>query len=226
MSDIYEQKPWLNDDPQTVDTLKKNLGIDGSSSIPSIGSGDNGKVLTANVSGDTKTASWETPSDGLPEIGSGDGGKVLTANVSGDTKTATWETPSDELPAIGAGDDGKVLTANVSGDTKTVTWETPSGGGSSAFIVNVDWTYSDWTLDKNFNEIYAAFLNGDNLRFQNLDGNYSIFVLTSIASYLDDPDNPMCAVTLCSLYANTVEEYTFMSTTGKGVLTYTPDPNS
>ena len=226
MSDIYEQKPWLNDDPQTVDTLKKNLGIDGSSSIPSIGSGDNGKVLTANVSGDTKTATWETPSDGLPEIGSGDGGKVLTANVSGDTKTAIWETPSDELPAIGGGDDGKVLTANVSGDTKTVTWETPSGG-SSTFIVNVDWTYSDWTLDKNFNEIKTAYLAGNVLRFQNIEnGSYTVFTLTGLSDFLEDPQNPACGVTLCCLYANTVEEYMFMSSTGTGVLTYNPGASS
>lgn len=60
MSDIYEQKPWLNDDPQTVDTLKKNLGIDGGSGLPEIEAGDDGKVLTVSDG----EATWETPSAG------------------------------------------------------------------------------------------------------------------------------------------------------------------
>ena len=82
MSDIFEQKPWLNDDPQTVDTLKKNLGIDGGSGLPEIGSGDNGKVLTASVDGDTKEATWETPSGG--------GGGVIYVTESLDVLSATY----------------------------------------------------------------------------------------------------------------------------------------
>lgn len=62
---IFERKGWLNDDPQTVDTLKDNLDIEGGGSgLPEIGSGDNGKVLTASVHGDAKEATWETPSGG------------------------------------------------------------------------------------------------------------------------------------------------------------------
>lgn len=88
---IFHIKPWLNDDPQTVNTLKKNLGISAASQVPEIGSGDNGKFLQASVSGQTKSTAWSEVSQ-LPEIGSGDNGKFLQASVVGQTKSAVWVT--------------------------------------------------------------------------------------------------------------------------------------
>lgn len=93
-----------------------------STGIPSISSGDAGKVLSVN-SGETGVE-WSNPAGGLPASTSSDEGKVLTVDSQGD---AAWDDVPKELPAIASGDAGKVLAVN-SGETG-VEWVTPSGGG-------------------------------------------------------------------------------------------------
>lgn len=69
--------------------------------VPSVGSTDNGKVLTAIYSDGTGSYSWET---------------VPTPSV-------------DEVPTVGSTDDGKVLTATYSGGEGSYAWATPAAGG-------------------------------------------------------------------------------------------------
>ncbi len=62
---------------------------------PAVGSGDDGKVLTASYDAETGgSASWEDPPESVPEITSGDGGKVLTAHYTeGVGSSMSWDSP-------------------------------------------------------------------------------------------------------------------------------------
>lgn len=67
-----------------------------SATTPAIGSGDDGKVLTASYNAETGgSASWEDPPESVPEITSGDAGKVLTAHYTeGVGSSMSWDSPS------------------------------------------------------------------------------------------------------------------------------------
>lgn len=75
---------------------------------PAVGSGDDGKVLTASYDAEAGgSASWQDPPESVPEITSGDGGKVLTAHYSGEAGSMSWETPSTPI-SLKIDDDGTV----------------------------------------------------------------------------------------------------------------------
>lgn len=68
---------------------------------PAVGSGDDGKVLTASYDAEAGgSASWQDPPESVPEITSGDGGKVLTAHYSGEAGSMSWETPSTPISLV------------------------------------------------------------------------------------------------------------------------------
>ena len=95
--------------------------------VPTVTSGDDGKVLKATYSGGAGSYAWETAPSGLPASSSLDSGKVLTVDSSGNP---IWlDVDVDEVPAVGSTDDGKVLTATYSGGVGSYAWASASGGG-------------------------------------------------------------------------------------------------
>ena len=66
---------------------------------PAVGSGDDGKVLTASYDAEAGgSASWQDPPESVPEVTSGDAGKVLTAHYTeGSGSSMSWDAP--ETPA-------------------------------------------------------------------------------------------------------------------------------
>lgn len=92
--------------------------------LPSIGSTDEGKVLTASYNAETGgSASWQDPPESVPDVTSGDAGKVLTAHYTeGVGASMSWDTP--ETPASLVYDN--TVTTQIgeyrehSGDTVTV----------------------------------------------------------------------------------------------------------
>lgn len=70
-----------------------------SGTVPSIGSTDGGKVLTASYDAQAGgSASWQDPPESVPEVTSGDAGKVLTAHYTeGVGSSMSWDSP--EAPA-------------------------------------------------------------------------------------------------------------------------------
>ena len=95
-----------------------------SGEVPVIGDSDDGKVLTASVSGSTKSASWEPlPSvSEVPAVGDSDDGKVLMATYTpahDDVPASSgfsWATIPSQLPAYDPVEDiGKVLKITADG---------------------------------------------------------------------------------------------------------------
>ena len=92
--------------------------------LPSIGSTDGGKVLTAAYDAQAGgSASWQDPPESVPEVTAGDGGKVLTAHYNVETGgSMSWDAP--EAPASLVYDN--TVTSQIgeyrehSGDTVTV----------------------------------------------------------------------------------------------------------
>ena len=91
---------------------------------PAVGSGDDGKVLTASYDAEAGgSASWQDPPESVPEVTSGDAGKVLTAHYTeGSGASMSWDAP--ETPASLVYDN--TVTSQIgeyrehSGDTVTV----------------------------------------------------------------------------------------------------------
>ena len=91
---------------------------------PAVGSGDDGKVLTASYDAEAGgSASWQDPPESVPEVTSGDVGKVLTAHyVEGVGPSMSWD--SQAAPASLVYDN--TVTSQIgeyrehSGDTVTV----------------------------------------------------------------------------------------------------------
>ena len=69
-----------------IEALKQGGFVSG---IPVVESGDDGKVLTASVSGDTKSYSWEEPATELPDDTGASTGDVLAIGSEG----LEWVTP-------------------------------------------------------------------------------------------------------------------------------------
>ena len=92
------------------------------SGVPSVGSGDDGKVLTADFTGGSGTFSWQDP----PAQEQADWAQTNTAAVDFIKNKPTI----NNVPAVGSSDDGKVLTANYTGGVGSYSWTTPSGGSS------------------------------------------------------------------------------------------------
>lgn len=59
------------------------------SGVPVVNAGDDGKVLTASVSGTTKTYSWAAPAAELPDYSEASVGDILTITADG----PAWVTP-------------------------------------------------------------------------------------------------------------------------------------
>lgn len=70
--------------------------------IPSIGSTDGGKILTASYNAETGgSASWQDPPESVPEVTSGDAGKVLTAHYTeGVGSSMSWDAPSAPVSLV------------------------------------------------------------------------------------------------------------------------------
>lgn len=96
--------------------------MSGVSGVPSVGSGDDGKVLTANYTGGSGTFSWQDP----PAQEQADWAQTNTSAVDFIKNKPTI----NNVPAVGSSDDGKVLTANYTGGVGSYSWTTPSGGSS------------------------------------------------------------------------------------------------
>ena len=86
--------------------------------VPTVGSSDDGKVLTADYTGGTGSYSWESlPSvDEVPDVTSNDDGKVLKATYSGGTGSYAWATAPSGLPASTSAEEGLALTVDSNGD--------------------------------------------------------------------------------------------------------------
>lgn len=97
--------------------------------VPSVGSSDDGKVLTASYSGGTGSYSWVTPSSGGTSDYTDLTNKPSINNVTLSGNKTTSDLGIDEVPAVGSTDDGKVLTAIYSGGAGSFAWATPSSGG-------------------------------------------------------------------------------------------------
>ena len=99
-SETYQTKSGMSSYATTTDisdmATKTWVGEQGymtnADEVPTVGSTDNGKVLTASYSSDTGSYSWESlPSvDEVPTVTSNDNGKVLTATYSGGTGSYAW----------------------------------------------------------------------------------------------------------------------------------------
>lgn len=87
--------------------------------LPSIGSTDGGKVLTASYDAEAGgSASWQDPPESVPEVTSGDGGKVLTAHYNVETGgSMSWDTPEAPMSLV-IDDNG---TVNRIGDYREYT---------------------------------------------------------------------------------------------------------
>lgn len=59
------------------------------SGVPVVQNADDGKVLTASVSGSTKTYSWAAPAAELPDYSEASVGDILTITADG----PAWVTP-------------------------------------------------------------------------------------------------------------------------------------
>ena len=75
--------------------------------VPTVGSSDDGKVLTADYTGGTGSYSWES----LPSV--------------------------DEVPTVTSEDDGKVLKASYSGGVGSYSWQTGGGSGGTSDYTNL-----------------------------------------------------------------------------------------
>lgn len=101
-SETYQTKSGMSGYATTTDisdmATKTWVGEQGymtsADEVPTVGSTDNGKVLTATYSEGTGSYSWEnvpTPSvDEVPDVTSNDDGKVLTATYSGGQGSYAW----------------------------------------------------------------------------------------------------------------------------------------
>lgn len=100
--------------------------------VPTVTSGDDGKVLKATYSGGAGSYAWETAPSGLPASSSLDSGKVLTVDSSGNP---IWlDVDVDEVPTVTSNDDGKVLTATYSGGVGSYAWASAGGGGGGLSV--------------------------------------------------------------------------------------------
>lgn len=96
--------------------------VSGVSGVPSVGSGDDGKVLTANYTGGSGTFSWQDP----PAQEQADWAQTNTSAVDFIKNKPTI----NNVPAVSSSDDGKVLTADYTGGVGSYSWVTPSGGST------------------------------------------------------------------------------------------------
>lgn len=119
--------------------------MSGVSGVPSVGSGDDGKVLTADYTGGSGTFSWQD----LPAQEQADWAQTNTSAVDFIKNKPTI----NNVPAVGSSDDGKVLTADYTGGVASYSWETPSGGQSYTAGDGIDIT----------NDVISAKLDGTTL---------------------------------------------------------------
>jgi len=120
--------------------------------LPSIDSGDAGKVLTVANDGSWEVA--DVPTE-LPSVSGSDENKVLTVDSNGDWSA---EAIPSQLPTVTSDDKDKYLHTNDT--TGALEWSAVSGGGGGALVVNVTETESNnryiYTCDKTANEILSA----------------------------------------------------------------------
>ena len=119
--------------------------VSGVSGVPSVGSGDDGKVLTADFTGGSGTFSWQDP----PAQEQADWAQTNTSAVDFIKNKPTI----NNVPAVGSSDDGKVLTANYTGGVGSYSWVTPSGGTTYTAGNGIDIT----------NDVISAKLDGSTL---------------------------------------------------------------
>lgn len=86
------------------------------SGVPVVQSADDGKVLTASVSGSTKSYSWKAPAEELPDDSGASQGDVLTVGSDG----LEWAT-FIQLPDYSEASVGDILTITADGPA----WVTP-----------------------------------------------------------------------------------------------------
>lgn len=69
---------------------------------PAVGSGDDGKVLTASYDAEAGgSASWQDPPESVPDVTSGDAGKVLTAHYTeGVGASMSWDAPEAPMSLV------------------------------------------------------------------------------------------------------------------------------
>lgn len=116
--------------------------------LPSIDSGDAGKVLTVANDGSWEVANVPTE---LPSVSGTDENKVLTVDSSG--YWVAQAIPS-QLPTVTSDDKDKYLHTNAS--TGSLEWSAVSGGGVMTVTITYDDVESKYTLDKTWQEIHDA----------------------------------------------------------------------
>jgi hypothetical protein len=82
------QANWSQSDSSADDYIKNKPVI---ANVPSVNSGDDGKVLMASYSGGIGSYSWQVAPTGVPDSTAADSGKILTVLPDG---TPSWEEPA------------------------------------------------------------------------------------------------------------------------------------
>lgn len=96
-----------------IEALKQGGFVSG---VPVVQAGDDGKVLTASVSGDTKSYSWAAPATELPDDSEASAGDVLAIGSEG----LEWA-HFIQLPDYSGASVGDILTITADGPA----WITP-----------------------------------------------------------------------------------------------------
>ena len=125
-----------------------------SGEVPIIGSGDNGKVLTAVVDGESKSAEWADAPTGVPSTQASDNGKVL--GVTDTSGTLGWVnqpvsnvTTADKQFTVGVNGTGHDIVVNcpnassVAGSTPLPLGSYDASGWSGAALTEFTYDYSE-----------------------------------------------------------------------------------
>lgn len=121
-----------------------------SGEVPIIGSGDNGKVLTAVVDGESKSAEWADAPTGVPSTQASDNGKVL--GVTDTSGTLGWVnqpvsnvTTADKQFTVGVNGTGHDIVVNCPSASSVTNPATLSHTSASTLSTNT--AVSAWSYD-------------------------------------------------------------------------------
>ena len=166
-------KPTIPTVDQTYDGTSTNaqsgtavaLAISGIDEVPSVGSGDDGKVLKASYSGGAGSYSWDTDS--------GEANVIEAITVNGESTTISSKTvniPAATASTSGVGGTSGVMTASdkekLDGLVSNVQSDWNAASGTAAEILNkptiptVDQTYSSSSTNAQSGVAVASALSG------------------------------------------------------------------